>query len=95
MTLAASEPKVRVEGWTYTQFSFLNPNQFAYVNHPYKTIDDILNSPRPKILVVAGHQDDEIIGMAGTMRHLSDGLTIFPGGTEEQFTRWSEREAQS
>lgn len=72
---------VSESGTWSARIPWLRPHQFYQVAAPNTTLDDLVRNGKPNVLVVAAHQDDEIIGMGGSMKVLYEGVSLRPSDT--------------
>lgn len=70
--------------WTRSGQTILGNHQTVYLAQ-YSNIEELLANGRRNILVVAAHQDDEIIGMGGTMKLYSTGIDYEKNGQSKTF----------
>ena len=64
---------IEVSGWTRSEQIVLSKHQPIYMAG-YSSLAEIVSNGRRNIMVVASHQDDEVIGMGGTIRLYATGI---------------------
>ena len=89
--MASSAIDIKFKGWKHSNCRILGENQYFYFKEPY-SLEKIVSNGKRNILVVSAHQDDEIIGMGGTICLLSDGVHFPPYSTSDKmFLEWYQK----
>lgn len=73
-------PDLKTDHWKSSSEGFLRENQSLQIIAPNENIRELLANGKRTILVVAAHQDDDVIGPAGTLAQLSRDIRIFKDG---------------